>query len=50
MTSKKLIRGGNSYETPSFDVTDIVSEGVFCNSLIIKDWNEEEGDDELWFN
>ena len=33
MTRKTIMtRGGQTYETPSVEILDVISEGVFCTS------------------
>lgn len=45
MTRKTIMtRGGQTYEAPSVEILDVMSEGVFCvsevNSNSPKDWVE----------
>ncbi len=47
MTKKTAQQGG--YEAPSAEITYFVPEGVFCSSLTIDGWQEDE-DDGLMFN
>lgn len=51
MTRKTIMtRGGQTYEAPSVEILDVMSEGVFCvsevNSNSPKDWVEGLDD---WF-
>ena len=51
MTRKTIMtRGGQTYETPSVEILDVMSEGVFCisehDSYSPADW--QQGND-YWF-
>ncbi len=44
------ITEGLVYETPAVDVIDVVSEGVFCESVVyIEDWEEEDESEDIDF-
>ncbi len=44
-----MIKKSNNYETPSVEIMDVVSEGVFCTSEFgIRDWAEDDEED-LYF-
>ena len=50
-TKNSINMEGQSYETPSVNVLNVLSEGVLCGSgrFTIADWEQEGEDDALNF-